>query len=279
MTATRSSDRPAWLGWLLIAAGSALGIAWLMAGQAIGATIEVENLGGAMALFYAIVFVPLLAIALICGLIGGTRVLRAGQAPGRWLLLGLLLGAAGLGVTVGYSLLNGGLVRGPAPSAAMAMVLLGAALTLVQVATEEVFFRGWLQQALLERAGPVVAIGLGALVFAAFHLPSGIISPMAAVTLVLGGVWFGLLALRSGGILASTGAHFAWNAIEDQGLGLVPNPGIGTLGSFADYELLGMGLWGGTEEGLNASIGTVIVLVALIVPLLRQPAAKAAAAA
>lgn len=279
MTAPRSSDRPAWLGWLLIVAGSALGIAWLMAGQAIGATIEVENLGGAMALFYTIVFVPLLAIALICGLLGGTSVLRAGQAPGRWLLLGLLLGAAGLGVTVGYSLLNGGLVRGPAPAGAMAMLLLGAALTLVQVATEEVFFRGWLQQALTERAGPIVAVGLGALVFAAFHLPTGVASPISAITLVLGGVWFGLLALRSGGILASTGAHFAWNAIEDQGLGLVPNPGIGTLGSFADYELLGMGLWGGTEEGLNASIGTLIVLVALILPLLRQPAAKAAAAA
>lgn len=279
MTAPRSSDRSAWLGWLLIVAGWALGLGWLILSVAIGDTIEVENLGGAMALRYAIVFAPLFVIALIFGQLGQVRVLRAGKSPGLWLILGLLLGGTGLGVTVVYSLLNGGLVPSSAPGVAMTMISLGAALTLVQVAVEEVFFRGWLQQAIDERAGSMAAAGLSSIGFAVFHLPAGVTSPISAVTLMLGGVFFGLLALRSGGILASVGAHFAWNAIEDQGLGLLYNPGNGMLGSFTDYELLGSALWGGTEEGLNASIGTVIVLAALILPLLRQPAAKATAAA
>ncbi|HMP55013.1 MAG TPA: CPBP family intramembrane metalloprotease, partial [Novosphingobium sp.] len=63
-------------------------------------------------------------------------------------------------------------------------------------------------------------------------------------------------------------AHFAWNATEDAGLGLVPNPGNGPLGSLFDFDLVGSALWGGGPEGLNASIGTAAALVALIVPLL-----------
>lgn len=274
-----SSDRPAWTDWALASLGVMLGFGWLMLGQKVGATIEVESLGGAMALYYALVFVPLLGIAALFAWIGGVRFLRLGTAPALWLALGLLLGAAGLGVSAAYSWINGGLVTGPLPSAPLAMLALGAALTLLQVGTEEVFFRGWLQPALAARSTGQVAVFLTAIVFALFHLPAGLTSPVSAVTLLLGGVLFGLLALRSGGILAPLGAHFAWNMIEDQGLGLVPNPGSGTLGSYVDLELLGTALWGGHEEGLNASVGTVIVLTALILPLLRAPAAKNAAVA
>lgn len=264
-----SSDRPAWTDWALAALGAFLGFGWLILGQKIGETIEVESLGGAMALYYVLVFVPLLGIAALFAWISGVRFLRAGEAPALWLGLGLLFGAVGLGMSAAYSWLNGGLVPGPLPSAPVAMLALGAALTLLQVGTEELFFRGWMQPALGARSNGLVAVLLTALVFAAFHVPAGLTSPVSVVTLLLGGILFGLLALRSGGVLAPLGAHFAWNMIEDQGLGLVPNPGSGTLGSYVDLDLLGSALWGGHEEGLNASIGTVIVLVALILPLLR----------
>ncbi len=105
---------------------------------------------------------------------------------------------------------------------------------------------------------------------------------MALVNLMLGGVLFGLLALRSGGLAAPVAAHFAWNATEDLGFGLVPNPGIGPLGALVDLDLAGPAHWGGSEEGLNTSVGMTVVLAALVVLLLARsvrskPAAAAAA--
>ena len=81
-------------------------------------------------------------------------------------------------------------------------------------------------------------------------------------------MWFGLLAVRSNGILAPMAAHFAWNASESIVFGLDPNPGVDDLGALANFDLVGMPMWGGTAEGLNASIAMTLVLAALVVPLL-----------
>ncbi|OZA61014.1 MAG: hypothetical protein B7X78_07715, partial [Sphingomonadales bacterium 39-62-4] len=58
------------------------------------------------------------------------------------------------------------------------------------------------------------------------------------------------------------------NGSEDGLFGLVPNPGNELLGSIMDFDLVGNPLWGGNEEGLNASFGAVVVMIAAILPLL-----------
>ncbi|MDE2595334.1 MAG: CPBP family intramembrane metalloprotease [Sphingomonadales bacterium] len=282
VTATSDKAAPSpLLGWLAVVAGTGLSIGWVIVGQRIGAAITIEAIGQAMSVYYAVLFLPLIGMALLFGWFGKLRVLRWGDAPARWLAVGLALGAGGFLVTLGYAWLNGGLVPGEVARGSFGLIALGAALTLLQVGTEEVLFRGWLQPALIARVGVPAAVVLGAVVFAVFHIPAGAVSPMSLVNLVLGGVFFGLLALRSGGLVAPLAAHYAWNAIEDLGFGLVPNPGNGPLGSLSDWDLLGPPLWGGTPDGLNDSIGTTVALVALIVPLLlsRRSAVAAAPAA
>ena len=78
---------------------------------------------------------------------------------------------------------------------------------------------------------------------------------------------FGLLALRTGGIAAATGTHVAWNALEQLLYGLDPNPGIGSFGSVIDKDLIGPALLGGSEDGLNGSLGMTAALMAIVVPL------------
>jgi membrane protease YdiL (CAAX protease family) len=215
------------------------------------------------------------------GWLSKVRLFAAGKAPQAWIPAGLALGGGGFLATLGMSALNGGLVNGPASDSGMGLVALGVLLTLFQTYSEELLFRGWLQQALSARVGQVAAVLLGAMLFGAFHILGGARGAVPLLNLALGGVWFGLLALRSGSVLAPLGAHFAWNAIEDLGFGLVPNPGTGPLGSFWNKDLAGPAWWGGVEDGLNASIGTTVVLVALILPLLqprREPAAAPATA-
>ena len=139
---------------------------------------------------------------------------------------------------------------------------------MMQVFAEEILFRGWLLRALQERIGPTLGVLGSAIGFSIFHLVGGEVSATSLVNLLLGGLWFGLLAQRTGGIAASFGAHFGWNVAEDVGLGLVPNPGVGEFGALSDHDMTGSVLWGGSEEGLNASIAMTLVLAALIIPLL-----------
>jgi uncharacterized protein len=110
---------------------------------------------------------------------------------------------------------------------------------------------------------------LSALAFSGFHLWAGGASdPIALANLMLGGLWFGLLAQQSGGVIAPIAAHLGWNAAEDLGFGLLPNPGLGDFGALANYDMIGSVLWGGSEEGLNSSIAMTLVLTALVIPLL-----------
>lgn len=260
------------LDWIKLAAGLAATLGWMRLGQKLGATITVQDPLAATAIYYALLFGPLTVLAIVLAYLDHRPAFPLGESPARWTLIGMAAGLAGLGLTIAFSWLNGELAAGEVSAPAYSAILLGLALTLLQVATEEMVFRGWLQPALIERSGPLVAIAIGAAVFAAYHWVAGVAqAPLSLINLTFGGVLFGLLALRSGGLLAPIAAHLSWNAVEDLGLGLTPNPGHGALGFLADYDLFGSPLWGGQEEGLNASIGTTAVLIALILPLLRRP--------
>jgi len=279
------SDKPsigkAAFGWATIVVGLAAALALIDRAEDIAAKFPVESLVAANVVFYGLLFGPLIVLALLLGLIERRKVLRAGRRPLRWTWLGLALGAGGLAACVAYVWLNGTLRSGPLEPVPPNYLALNFGVLLLGVLAEELLFRGWLLSALQDRVGDSLAVLLSALAFSAFHLwAGGAMVAISLANLLLGGLWFGLLALRTGGIVAPTMAHLGWNATEDLGFGLVPNPGIGELGAFTNYEMAGSVLWGGGDEGLNASIAMTLVLTALVVPLLprfeRGPAASQA---
>lgn len=264
------------LGWLAMALGLAAALLLLRAGQAVAELVSVSSLTGSIVLFYGAVFGPLVVLSLALGKIEGRSVLRGGTRRLRWATIGLVTGAGGLGAAALFAWLHGVLAAAPigdgAADRGAGFIALGLAITVLQVLAEELLFRGWLLAALLDRMMPALAIGLSAAAFSLFHLIGGAQAPLSLLNLMLGGVWFGLLAWRSGGILAPFMAHFGWNVAEDMGLGLVPNPGVGEFGALSDHDIIGPALWGGSDDGLNASIAMTIVLVALIIPLLARRA-------
>ena len=238
--------------------------------DAIGERITVDSMIAANVLFYTILFVPLILLSVLLGLLGRHRVLRAGENPLRWLMVGLVIGAGGLAMCVAYAWLNGSLLRVPIERSVENHLVLSAAIVLLGVAAEELLFRGWLLGALQDMLGSSWAVLLSAIAFSGFHWWAGgaTADVVSLANLMLGGLWFGLLAVRSGGILAPMAAHFAWNASESIGFGLDPNPGVDDLGALANYDLGGLPIWGGSPEGLNASIAMTLVLAALVIPLL-----------
>ena len=181
-------------------------------------------------------------------------------------MIGLAVGVGGLCVAAGFIWLNATMVTGTDSEAFPgSTIALGLAISVLTVGAEEILFRGWLLSALQDRAGPAAAVVLSAAVFSGFHMLGGPQTPISLVNLMLGGIWFALLAQRSGGLLAPFFAHFGWNVTEELGFGLVPDSEFPSL---ANHDMVGTALWGGSSDGLNASIAMTVVLVALIVPLL-----------
>ena len=272
MTGKIVRPRSALADWALIVIG--LGAALFTVAEpvrdAIGERITVDSMIAANVLFYTILFVPLIVLSVLLGLLGRHRVLRAGEHPLRWLTMGLVLGAGGLTTCVAYAWLNASLRQIPIAGSAENHLILSVAIVLLGVAAEELLFRGWLLGALQDMLGSAWAVLLSAIAFSGFHWWAGgaAADVVSLANLMLGGLWFGLLAVRSGGILAPMAAHFAWNASESIGFGLDPNPGVDDLGALTNFDLAGLPIWGGSADGLNASVAMTVVLTALVIPLL-----------
>jgi membrane protease YdiL (CAAX protease family) len=234
-------------------------IAWLPAAQQ-------EQLPLVETLLTLAIFGPLLAIALVGGKLTGADPLGVGRDVPEMLGVGAAVGALGVAGAVGYAWLAGGLDRGSAPAGEFGLLIWGSLVALFAAAVEEIYFRGWLQPVLARQFGLPGAILISALAFAVLHIMGGARSPTTLVNLFLGGLLFGLLAARSGGIAAAVAAHFAWNWSEGIALGLDPNPGVGSFGAIVDLDLSGAALWGGSDEGLNASLAMSLTLFAMLVP-------------
>jgi membrane protease YdiL (CAAX protease family) len=234
-------------------------------------------------LYGLVIFGSLLVFALVGGRVSKVDPLRIGRKPAAIMPLGALIGVIGVIASASYAWLAGTLTYGPGSSRDAGLLLWGSGVILFGAAVEEIYFRGWLQPILMRRYGAPIAVLLSALAFATLHIMGGARSPTTLINLFLGGLLFGILAARGGGLAGAIAAHFTWNWSEQILLGLDPNPGVGSFGAWLDLDLAGAALWGGSEEGLNASLAMTMTLLALLVPLIilfrSAPAAKGEARA
>lgn len=235
-----------------------------------------QNMAAIETLFSIVIFGGLLLFAAIGGAVVKRSAFQPGRAPAQAVAAGLALGLAGVLLATLLAAIAGSLRSSDAPARDSTLLAWGIAVVLLQIVSEEAFFRGWLQPMLVARWGRFAGIAVAALAFAALHVMGGARSPISLVNLFLGGLLFGFLAAHYGGIAAAAGAHFAWNASEQLLLGLDPNPGLGSFGAWLDLELAGVARWGGSDEGLNASVGMTFALLALLAPLwiLTRPSAR-----
>lgn len=218
------------------------------------------------ALFSGLLYGVLAAIAVIGRRLADLPDAAIAQPMATWIALGAVIGVGGLMLALGDATLAGTVARGPS-GGSVSTLLIGTLVVVGQSASEELFFRGWLQPVLARGWHIAVAIGITALAFAGLHIAGGARTPLTLVNLLLGGILFGLLAWRSGGLAAPIAAHAGWNWSEGIVFGLDPNPGTGGFGALHDLDMAGAARWGGSAEGLNASIAMTLVLVALILPL------------
>lgn len=113
--------------------------------------------------------------------------------------------------------------------------LVGLPLALALLLPEELLFRGYVFRKVIAALGVPIALSFSALVFGAYHLlGSGNWGMGAVFTFVLpalGGLVFGLAALRSGGLALPIGLHLGGNWVQASVVG---------LGSFPDAPVTAM---------------------------------------
>jgi membrane protease YdiL (CAAX protease family) len=257
---------PVWAAFFItiLAVAAGLGLASFLAARAHGAAV-------AFVLLNLVMFGVLWAAALGAGLFEGRRIWPAGDRPLLAASAAFLTGVGGISIAVGLSGMLGGVSKGDQAFGGALAVAGGLALTGFQAGAEEALFRGWLQPLLGARAGPWVGLCATALLFAALHMAVGERGLLPMINLVTAGLFFGLLAWRTGGMWAPAAAHLGWNWTESAILGLTPNPGVSPLGSLFDLDCVGRGVWSGGAEAMNGALTTTLSLVILTAALAAWP--------
>ena len=265
--------RRRWPGWAAAIGAAAFSVAVLMSFKTWGGQLmdalaaDFRHMpgvwGDAMAVgaVQCAIFGCFLAAAQLAVGVEGRALWRGGRtgkiAALAW---GLAIGAAGYAATVALADLAGAIAPGPFTGVTWDAVLFGAALVAFQSVAEEAFFRGWLQPILCVAWGPLAGVAVTSALFAGLHIIAGAHGPLAVANLFLGGLLFGLLALRTGNLFAAAGAHFAWNWTESGLLGLAEQPTPSVL----HFGFAGSPLWNGGADAMNGSLAMSLVLAGLV---------------
>src|SRR5262245_50287185 len=215
------------------------------------------------AIFYLLVFLPLYMCAWLSWLWEKRAPIRAAFTGFKGFVLGAAVGGLLFLLAVLAASISGLLQERPV-SAGEGLLLgvgLAALLTAFQAYGEELFFRGWLQPILATQWGVALGLLVTSALFAAAHCVTRGLGPIAVANIFLAGLLFGLMALRTGGLAAPFAAHGTWNWLEQSALGLLPNPGVDSLGSIVDVDLIGPTVLSGGADGLNGSLLVTAVLM------------------
>ena len=189
------------------------------------------------------------------------------SVAGPWLKeleLGLLLGFGFVSLAVVIIAIRGSyhltriLGSGAGPCLIVIWVLLTAAML------EEVAFRGYPFQRLVESIGPVAATTLLSLGFGAIHLGNPHATKIGAVNTVLVGVLFSLAYFKTRRLWLPFGIHFAWNATMGLIFGL-PVSGLTMFSVVLRGQANGPYWLTGGDYGIEASLtGTFVTLCGII---------------
>lgn len=191
----------------------------------------------------------------------------------RDLLLGAGMGVGLLGAVVGV-LLACGAVRYQGLASATATIapafLFTAVFLLLAAAFEEIAFRGYGFQRLIDSVGRLGAVAVSAGLFGVLHLfnPSG--TALSTANTVAIGVLLAVGYLKTRGLWLPIGLHWSWNLGMGPILSL-PVSGVHIQPMLLRAELIGPAWFGGGAYGPEGSVVLTVVATAAIVWLVRTP--------
>ncbi|ACO34541.1 MULTISPECIES: type II CAAX endopeptidase family protein [Acidobacterium] len=129
---------------------------------------------------------------------------------------------------------------------------------------EEVAFRGYPFQRLIEATGPVTATVLASLAFGVMHLQNPDATAASTLVTMLAGWLLAVAYLRTRGLWVGWGFHFAWNAVMAIVFGL-PLSGLTRFSPLMETSTYGPYWLTGGGYGPEGSAVAIVVLLILVV--------------
>ena len=184
------------------------------------------------------------------------------------LLFGFLLGAVMIGAVGGVELAVGAIKLHVRPHLTLVLLLRDFGLSFIFFAYfamgEELIFRGYPFQALVEGMGAVGATILMSVFFGMAHVTNPQANFFSTLNTALAGIWLSLAYLKTRTLYFPFGMHFSWNLVQSFFLSL-PVSGLLTNRTIFVPTDYGPDWLTGGRYGPEAGIGTTVVMVVVIV--------------
>lgn len=147
---------------------------------------------------------------------------------------------------------------------AFALLPLDVATLLIASLAEEVAFRGYPFQRLIEATNPFIATLLLSVVFAVIHMQNPGASVASTIVTFFAGCLFSVAYLRTRALWVCWGMHFAWNASMAVLFGL-PLSGLTQFSPVISSTAIGPTWLTGFDYGPEGSVVGIVVVVGLII--------------
>ena len=185
--------------------------------------------------------------------------------------LGILLGGGSAALMLSAPLLagTGHLVPRAAAEFSWPTVLTYLFALLIAATGEEMIFRGYAFQLLVEKIGPFATVLPVGVIFGFAHAANPNASVLGVLNTILWGILLGYAFLRSHDLWLPIGLHYGWNAV-------LPLFGVNLSGLTIDvtrysYRWDLTPLWSGGSYGPEGGLLTTIFAIALFFAILRAP--------
>ena len=143
-----------------------------------------------------------------------------------------------------------------------------AGALLVAASFEEILFRGYAFQRLVDSIGPAGAIAVLAALFGAGHLGNPGATPLSTANTVLAGILLAVAYLKTRALWLPIGLHWAWNFLMGPMLGL-PVSGFRIAPSLLHAEFSGPAWWSGGAYGPEGGLVLTVICIGAIAWLAR----------
>jgi membrane protease YdiL (CAAX protease family) len=186
----------------------------------------------------------------------------------REVALGAAIGWAGMVACVLPIALMGGLVVTLFPSPRLGLAFLDLAILAIAALVEEVAFRGYPFQRLIEATNPTIATLFVSFLFGLIHLGNPGATTASTIVTIFAGWLLAIAYLRTRALWVGWGFHFTWNAAMGVIFGL-PISGITNFSPVVASNAVGP-LWiTGGGYGPEGSLVCAVVILVLIFVLIR----------
>jgi hypothetical protein len=204
--------------------------------------------------------------------------LQGGRAGLRNFALGIVLSAVAAALMLAAPLIagSGHLVPRAHATFSWSGVVFYFFLLLCGAAGEELMFRGYAFQLLVDKIGPFATVLPVAVIFGLAHVSNPHASGLGVINTIIWGILLGYAFLRSHDLWLPIGLHYGWNAV-------LPLFGVNLSGLTIDvtrytYRWDLSPLWSGGGYGPEGGLLTTIFAIALFYAIMRAPVAPQPAA-